>query len=178
MIFVTVGTHEQPFDRLLKWIDEMVKNKQINEKVIIQKGYTEYEPINCESYKLISYNEMQNFIREARIVITHGGPASFIAPLSIGKIPIVVPRKKEFSEHVNNHQLEFAKEVEKRMKNIIVATNEDEIIDAIINYDKKIAKLTLNMASNNLEFNESLKKEIKELLQDYEQHRNIINAKN
>ena len=121
---------------------------------------------------------MQNFIREARIVITHGGPASFIAPLSIGKIPIVVPRKKEFSEHVNNHQLEFAKEVEKRMKNIIVATNEDEIIDAIINYDKKIAKLTLNMASNNLEFNESLKKEIKELLQDYEQHRNIINAKN
>lgn len=165
MIFVTVGTHEQPFDRLLKCIDKMVEKGKIKDKVIIQKGYTDYEPKNCESYKLISYDKMQEYINEADIVITHGGPASFIAPLAIGKIPIVVPRKKDYNEHVNDHQLEFAKEVEKRMKNIIVAETEKEIEDAIINYKKKIKKLNSSNNSNNEIFNKKLEVEIKKLFE-------------
>ena len=164
MIFVTVGTHEQPFDRLIKCIDQMVENGKIDEKVIIQKGYTEYIPKNCESYKLIGYEYMKKYIDEARIVVTHGGPASFIAPLSVGKIPVVVPRQYKFNEHVNNHQLEFAKEIEKRMNNIIVAETEDEIIDVILNYDDKIKKMDLINSSNNKKFNERLIEEIKQIL--------------
>ena len=164
MIFITVGTHEQSFDRLLKCIDQMIEDGLIKEEVIAQKGYTEYEPKNYKAEKLISYEEMQENIKKARIVITHGGPASFIAPLSIGKIPVVVPRKKEFNEHVNNHQLDFSKEVEKRMKNIIVAETDEEIIDAIVNYEDKIKKLNNENNSNNKLFNEKLIKEIISLL--------------
>lgn len=164
MIFVTVGTHEQPFDRLLKCIDQMVEYGKIKEDVIVQKGYTDYEMKHCKEYKLIGYDEMQKYIQEARMVITHGGPASFIAPLSIGKIPIVVPRKKEYNEHVNNHQLDFAKQVEKRMKNIIVAEDEEELEDAIINYDDKIKKLNSNMISNNKKFIERLNESIAEII--------------
>ena len=166
MIFVTVGTHEQPFDRLLKCIDKMVEDGEIKEKVIVQKGYTNYEPIHCESSKLIPYDEMNKNIEDARIVITHGGPASFIAPLAIGKIPIVVPRKREFNEHVNNHQLEFAKEVEKRMGNIIVAETDEEIKESILKYDTKIKKLNNSNASNNKNFNELLQNEINQLFGD------------
>lgn len=164
MIFVTVGTHEQPFDRLLKCLDKMVEKGQIKEKVIIQKGYSDYEPKYCESYKLIGYEEMQKYIEEARIIVTHGGPASFIAPLAIGKIPVVVPRKKELNEHVNNHQVDFSIEVAKRMKNIIVAMNDEEIVDAIINYDKKIKKMNSENNSNNTIFNEKLMKEIEKII--------------
>lgn len=39
MIFVTVGTHEQPFNRLIKKIDELKKDGIINEDVIIQTGF-------------------------------------------------------------------------------------------------------------------------------------------
>lgn len=163
MIFVTVGTHEQPFDRLLKNIDKMVEDKIINEEVIVQKGYTEYEPKNCKSFKLIGYEEMQKYIEDARIVITHGGPASFIAPLAIGKIPIVVPRQKEYNEHVNNHQLEFAKEVEARMKNIIVANTQEEIINSVVNYNQKVQNLSGDMESNNKKFNIELEKEIEKI---------------
>lgn len=164
MIFVTVGTHEQPFERLLKCIDKMVEEGKIKEEVIVQKGYTDLELKHCKEYKLIGYDEMQEYIQNARIVVTHGGPASFIAPLSIGKIPVVVPRKKEFNEHVNNHQLEFAKEVEKRMKNIIVVDNEKEIEDAIINYDKRIKDLNVNLTRNNNQFIRKLENEIKKVL--------------
>ena len=164
MIFITVGTHEQPFDRLLKCIDKMVEDGQINEEVIVQKGYTDYEPKNYKAEKLIPYEQMQKNIRDARIVVTHGGPASFIAPLSIGKIPVVVPRKKDFNEHVNNHQLEFSREVAKRMGNIIVAETDEEIIDAIVNYDEKVKSLSNENKSNNKVFNEKLIKEIEEIL--------------
>ncbi len=163
MIFVTVGTHEQPFDRLLKCIDKMIEDGIITEIVIVQKGYTDYEMKNCKAEKLIPYDEMQKYINEARIIITHGGPASFIAPLSIGKIPIVVPRKKDYNEHVNNHQLEFAKEVEKRMGNIIVAETDEEIMDAIMNYDKKKNNMRNINDSNNTNFCNGLEIEIKKL---------------
>lgn len=164
MIFVTVGTHEQPFDRLLKCIDKMVEDGKIKEEVIMQKGYTDYEPKHCKSEELISFEEMQKNITEARIVVTHGGPASFIAALSIGKIPIVVPRKKDYNEHINNHQLEFARKVELRMKNIIVAETEEEIINSILNYDKKVKKIKNKSNSNNDIFNEKFSNEIWSIL--------------
>lgn len=164
MIFITVGTHEQPFDRLLKCIDKLVEDRIITEEIICQKGYTNYEPKNYKAEKLIPYEQMQENIKNARIVITHGGPASFIAPLSIGKIPVVVPRKKDFNEHVNNHQLEFSREVAKRMGNIIVAETDEEIIDAIVNYDEKVKSLSNENKSNNKVFNEKLIKEIEEIL--------------
>lgn len=163
MIFVTVGTHEQPFDRLLRCIDKMIEDEIIKEEVIIQKGYTDYDLTHCKSYKLIGYDEMQKYISDARIVVTHGGPASFLAPLSLGKIPVVVPRKKEFNEHVNNHQLDFARQVEKRMNNIIVAESDEDITDSIINYDNRISKLSKESASNNEKFIESLQKEIEKI---------------
>ena len=108
MIFVTVGTHEQPFNRLIQKIDELKKNGIIQEKVIMQTGFSTYEPKYCEWSKLLPYKDMVQNVADARIVITHGGPASFIMPLQVGKIPIVVPRQKKFEEHVNDHQVEFA----------------------------------------------------------------------
>ena len=50
------------------------------------------------------------------------------------------------------------------MKNIIVAETEEEIIDAIVNYDKKIKKLNNKNNSNNKKFNKELEKEIESLL--------------
>lgn len=163
MIFITVGTHEQPFDRLLRCIDQMLEDGLINEEVIVQKGYTDYEPKNYKAERLLPYEEMKENIEKARIVITHGGPASFIAPLSIGKIPIVVPRIKEYNEHVNNHQLDFALQVESRMNNIIVAKTDEEIINAIVNYESITKKMNIFNSSNNKKFNNELMKEIQKL---------------
>ena len=166
MIFVTVGTHEQGFERLVKEIDDLKDNGTIKEDVIIQKGYTKYEPKNCISYKLIGYEDMQKNMNEARIIITHGGPASFIAPLTIGKVPIVVPRQKDFNEHVNNHQLEFVKQVVDRDNSLIPCYDINELKNLIINYDLIVESMKENYKSNNKAFCEKLDKEIKSLFKE------------
>ena len=128
---MTVGTHEQPFNRLIQKIDELKKDGIINEDVIIQTGFSTYEPKYCQWSKLIPYQQMVKNVADARIVITHGGPASFIMPLQIGKTPIVVPRQHQFNEHVNNHQVEFARNVAQRMGTIIPVEDINTLGDII-----------------------------------------------
>ncbi|WP_301669467.1 glycosyltransferase [Lactiplantibacillus plantarum] len=77
---------------------------------------------------------MEKFIDTARIVITHGGPSSFINVLSKGKNPIVVPRLSRFDEHVNDHQLTFVRELQKRKFNIIVVEDMQLLEEAIVNF--------------------------------------------
>ena len=40
MIFVTVGTHEQPFNRLIEYIDNLKRDGIITEEVIMQTGFS------------------------------------------------------------------------------------------------------------------------------------------
>lgn len=137
MIFVTVGTHEQQFNRLVEYMDKWAGEHE--EDVVIQTGYSTYEPKNAKWSKLYPYQKMIEFVDEARIVITHGGPSSFIMPLQVGKTPIVVPRQYKYNEHVNDHQVKFSKEVEKRLGNIIDVEDIDmlgSVIRDFDNYDK------------------------------------------
>lgn len=164
MIFVTVGTHEQGFERLIKEIDRLKEKKVILEDVIVQKGYTEYEPEYCQTYNLIDYEKLQQYLSEARIIITHGGPASFIAPLSIGKIPIVVPRQKQYNEHVNDHQVDFVKQVVNRFNSIIPVYDIEELEEKIVNYDSIVEEMKGNYKSNNKQFVEKLENEVKEIM--------------
>lgn len=164
MIFVTVGTHEQQFNRLIKEIDRLKENNVIKEEVFIQIGFSSYEPQNCKWSKFISYEEMNQKIKSARIVITHGGPATFIAPLQIGKIPIVVPRQEQFNEHINNHQLEFTKKIEERKKNIIPVYDIKDLENRVINYDKIINLINKKNISNNKNFLKGFEEKIEELI--------------
>ena len=165
MIFVTVGTHEQPFNRLVEYMDNLKKDGTITEDVVIQTGYSTYEPKYCRWQKLFPYQEMLKLVDEARIVITHGGPSSFIMPLQIGKTPIVVPRRHEFNEHVNNHQVSFAKAVADRMGTIIVVDDIEQLGATITNYDTIIAGMCNGLKTNNSQFNEELSKIVDEMFE-------------
>lgn len=158
MIFVTVGTHEQPFNRLIEYIDNLKKENIISDDIIIQTGYSTCEPLYCKWSKLYPYQEMLELVSAADIVITHGGPSSFIMPLQIGKVPIVVPRQFKFNEHINDHQVEFSKAVAERQGNIIVVENINDLKDTILDYDNIIKSMPAEMKSNNARFNQELEK--------------------
>jgi UDP-N-acetylglucosamine transferase subunit ALG13 len=110
MIFVTVSG--LPFERLIKMMDNISKN--LNEKVIMQIGRTQYEPKNAEWFRFETSEKIEELYKNARIIITHGGAGSIIKSLSYNKIPIVVPRYKKFGEHINDHQLDLTKFLDKR----------------------------------------------------------------
>ena len=163
MIFVTVGTHEQPFDRLVEHIDHLVETGTISEEVVIQSGFSNYEPKHCRWSKLMPHKEVRELVENARIVITHGGPASFMMPLQMGKIPIVVPRKADYGEHVNNHQVSFCQAVEQRQGNIVLVEDVEQLEKVISDYDQIISGILVNNKSNNASFNEELKKMVDEM---------------
>lgn len=165
MIFVTVGTHEQPFNRLIEAVDQLKGLGVIDEDVIMQTGFSTYTPRYCEWHRLLPYDQMEENVAKARIVITHGGPASFIMPLQIGKIPIVVPRQLQFDEHVNNHQVDFTKAVADRMGNIIPVYDIARLGDTIQRYDEIAGAMQNNgLNTNNCQFNAALEKIVEKML--------------
>lgn len=156
MIFVTVGTHEQQFNRLIQEIDRLKREGIILDDVFMQIGYSTYEPQYCQWKKLISYDEMNEMYNKADIIITHGGPASFMKALELKKIPIVVPRQVKYDEHVNDHQVEFVKLVEERYNNIIGVYDINCLEKTIIHFKDIVNKKNISNMSHNKEFNEKL----------------------
>lgn len=94
MIFVTVGTHEQQFNRLVKYMDKWAM--QHDEEVIIQTGYSTYEPKHCKWQKIFPYQEMSKKVAEARIIITH---AKCLWPL--------IEQQAEIYYYLNNKKAKF-----------------------------------------------------------------------
>lgn len=123
----------------------------------MQTGFSSYTPKHVEWKEFYPYQEMLEMVKDARIVITHGGPSSFIMPLQISKIPIVVPREKQYGEHVNNHQVDFCREVANRMGTIIEVENMQDLARAIEHYDYVISQSKRKNESNNAIFCEKLK---------------------
>ncbi|MGC6569516.1 glycosyltransferase [Streptococcus sp. VTCC 12886] len=156
MIFVTVGTHEQPFNRLIEEVDRLKKEGAITDKVFIQTGFSTYEPQYCDWKSIISYSEMEDHMANADIIITHGGPATFMGAIAKGKKPIVVPRLEKFGEHVNDHQIEFAEQVSERFGSIIIV----EEINELQNYLRVNFTDVAKVATNNNKFNNMFKIEV------------------
>lgn len=101
---MTIGTHPEQFDRLIRQIDQIAP--QIKEKIIIQRGFTKYIPKHCESFDFAP--SLEPYFSEARIVITHAATSVLEFVMKYKKPVIVVPRQKKFHEHLNDHQVDFA----------------------------------------------------------------------
>ena len=107
MIFVTLGTQDKKFPRLLQALDKAIEKGEIEEKVIGQAGNTKYESENMDIFDLISPDEFNKYIDDCDILITHGGVGSIITAVKKGKKVIAVPRLAKYGEHVDDHQLQL-----------------------------------------------------------------------
>lgn len=103
MIFVTLGTQDKQFKRLLEAVDKL----DTNEKIIAQIGSTDFSSAKMEIYKYMNLDEFTKCMNEARVVITHAGVGTIIMGLKLHKKMIVAARRKEFKEHVNDHQMQI-----------------------------------------------------------------------
>ena len=112
MIFVTVGFHFQGFDRLIQKMDEIAG--KVNEEVIMQIGSTKYKPIHAKYFDFVDDDaEMTKLFLTARIIVAHAGAGTLMNAIRYNRPFIVVPRLKNFNEHVDDQQIELADAVSK-----------------------------------------------------------------
>lgn len=116
MIFVTVGTDTHDFSRLVKAMDDVAKRK----KVVMQIGNSRYEPKHAEWFRFESNERIEHLYRTASLIVTHGGAGSIIRSLKSGIVPFVVPRRKRWGEHINDHQQDLARAMHKRGQVVLV----------------------------------------------------------
>ena len=106
-VVVSVGTDHHRFDRLVQWVDRWAANHR-DIDVLIQRG-TSARPDTARSVDMMGYDDLMAAMRAATVVVVQGGPAGIVDARSCGHRPIVVPRRPDLGEHVDGHQVTFAR---------------------------------------------------------------------
>ncbi len=126
LIFVTVGTDHHPFDRLVRWVDAWIEaGGGQRARCFVQTG-TSAPPLMAEWKDFLHYATMVSVMREAAVVVCHGGPGTIMDCRDEGLVPIVVPRRSRLGEHVDDHQTAFAKRMAE-LGQIHLAEKDDQL---------------------------------------------------
>jgi exopolysaccharide biosynthesis glucuronosyltransferase PssE len=108
VIFLSVGT-QFPFDRLVKAVDEYAAQKACPEQIFAQIGQGKYQPAHFQWSRWLEPEEFETKATEASKLISHAGTGIISLALSLNKPLLVMPRKRTYREHVNDHQVELAR---------------------------------------------------------------------
>jgi UDP-N-acetylglucosamine transferase subunit ALG13 len=119
--------HTKGFDRLLKKMDEIAATS--DEEVVMQIGHTSFRPQNAKWFDFTTESGIKEWCKKARVVVTQ--PAmSVLDAQEQGTPVVVVPRLKQYDEVIDDHQLDFARELEKQGK-VIAVYDVDKLGEAL-----------------------------------------------
>ena len=131
MIFVTVGNANQGFRRLLDAIDDLAASEILkNDSILVQCGSnSDFRPRHCAKQDFFPPEEYRELIERAAIVVCHGGAGTLHHVFQAGKVPVVMPRRRKYGEHVDD-QYQFVKALADEGR-IIAAFEPADLVDAI-----------------------------------------------
>lgn len=117
-IFVTLGTIKPyRFDAL---IDAILATGLCNARTVWQVGVTTRDDLPGSVHVTLDDAAFTRQLVEADAIITHSGVGSILKMLDLGRCPVVVPRRKARSEHVDDHQMQIARLLEKNKLAVVV----------------------------------------------------------
>jgi len=126
MILVMTGTSGKPFDRLLR----MFEGLPLDEAIVMQCGPSKLRLPGTMCIPYLPVEQLDEYVRDARVVVSHAGVGSVSQALKHRKRPVIVPRLRRFGEALDDHQLTFAR----RLHGARVATmanNRDQLLDGL-----------------------------------------------
>jgi UDP-N-acetylglucosamine transferase subunit ALG13 len=116
MITITLGTIPFQFDRIIQWIEILLKDGTISEPVFVQYGVSNISSIEKHPLitvaPIIEHEKLLQLVTNSRLVISHAGQGSTRWLASCQASFVIVPRLAQYGEHIDDHQLSFAKSVE------------------------------------------------------------------
>jgi UDP-N-acetylglucosamine--N-acetylmuramyl-(pentapeptide) pyrophosphoryl-undecaprenol N-acetylglucosamine transferase len=109
--FVAVGTHRQPYDRLLGIVTRGIDEGLLPKPVRAQVGPARWTAPGADVSPHLSREELEAALRSAAVVVCHGGAGIISSALAAGRRPIVVPRRAALGEHVDDHQYQLTRKL-------------------------------------------------------------------
>ena len=127
--FVSLGNATQPFNRLIEAVFEIAP--QLPQSVVLQHGNTPcHFKGGCIGRPFFEMREFSLLVAQAELLILHAGAGSVIHAIQEGKIPVVLPRRAKYGEHVDDHQLEFARGLAAAGK-VVIAEEPNDLLGAV-----------------------------------------------
>jgi UDP-N-acetylglucosamine transferase subunit ALG13 len=109
LLLVTVGTDHHPFDRLIRWTDGWLTTTGSRWRCLMQIGTSTPPSAPAVGHAYLEFEALQAAMREAAVIVCHGGPGTILGARQAGAKPVVVPRQPRLGEHVDDHQVLFAR---------------------------------------------------------------------
>ncbi|MDR0614394.1 MAG: hypothetical protein LBF82_00245 [Lactobacillales bacterium] len=138
MIFVTIGTQIH-FDRLIVAIDEIAATLK-EEPVIVQTLKGKYQPKHVQVVDFLSPDEFNNYVNNARLIVSHAGMGSILSALEQRKPIIIFPRLASLGEHRNDHQMATAMKMNE-LGYVYVAYDKKQLKELILKKDLQPLKM-------------------------------------
>lgn len=104
-LVVTVGTLDYSFVRLFRRLAQVVPDDW---QLTVQSGCTDLTGMRISGLPFMSSVSLAEAMADADVVIAHAGVGSALDALKAGRAPVLVPRRRAFGEHVDDHQVELA----------------------------------------------------------------------
>lgn len=105
-VVVTVGsTGAYGFRRL---VERMIAVLPADAEVLWQTGSTDVRGLPIDARPAVPGDELDAAVRGADAVVAHAGTGTALGAVEAGKLPLLVPRRREHGEHVDDHQSEIA----------------------------------------------------------------------
>ncbi len=105
--FVSVGTHHQPFSRLLAMVEDAARRGVVPRPVLAQAGAARGFASELEDFEAVPWiagERIRAAIRGAAVVVGHAGAGFVTTSLREGRRPLLLPRLAAQGEHVDDHQ--------------------------------------------------------------------------
>ena len=168
LVYLTIGTTQFQFNRLLSAVDNVLVRLKRNYKLVAQIGNSNYkwQYNNVSIVHELTPPQQVRILKKADYIIMHAGFGTMhMHSLYSKKQPLIVARLSKFKEHVDDHQKKFVDYLNKHTHNIITTS---------LRSNKYIAGTVLKHLKNEISslaskyfFDSSKKKQILEELRNY-----------
>ncbi|OLT42037.1 hypothetical protein BJF86_02380 [Serinicoccus sp. CNJ-927] len=108
---LVLGSERFPFPRALEVATPVIHSDL---RWTIQHGHTPVDAADSRCHQWMTPRELAELAEQSGVVATHAGVGSVLMALRAGRHPLVLPRLGSLGEHADDHQLELARELERR----------------------------------------------------------------
>lgn len=127
--FIAVGSHPVPFDRLLAAVDRAIAAGVLPRPVLAQVGPGSLTSSSAENRVSLTPAAFAEAISSHKVVVCHAGAGVMAAAIREGRRPLVMARRSNMGEHVDDHQADLLRKLSEL--DLIVELEDEITVDQV-----------------------------------------------